>query len=359
MSISSAFNPVALITGGALGGEQLGILLFGKDLDLNTTNLKEKYLTQISLLDFATTEGFFDKKIYAYYIFGLILAHQSLLIKLESELNNDKYIAYYANTFPEWKAIIDEIKLDVLKTLERFLCYESLFKKIFNIKYDERDFFIIREKIIVWQNLSELQANQLHEWLIKPLFDGFFDFNAKDISVIKCLNQICTQKYKEGYGFIEECSEAGCEVSIIKDFPLPLLMAKEIQEPEYSKHNQSLPDCIRPWALYNTLTDKKKLSLDLLDSWSGVLDSIIGDFTGINKGYTIKAGKKAGELANTAIDFYADMKKEFADLRASLANAYLETKNTFGGFKDALMIGGIGLGAFLLMNLLSSDSKER
>ena len=110
--------------GSQLMNDTYSELIFGKKVELKLTNIKEKYETQLSLFNLAISEGFADKKIYAYYIYALIITNQNLLIQLLKEIDTDYNIEYYKNTFVEWQALIDEIKLDAEKTLNRFLCYE-------------------------------------------------------------------------------------------------------------------------------------------------------------------------------------------------------------------------------------------
>ena len=323
--------------GSQLMNDTYSELIFGKKVELKLTNIKEKYETQLSLFNLAISDGFADKKIYAYYIYALIITNQNLLIQLLKEIDTDYNIEYYKNTFVEWQALIDEIKLDAEKTLNRFLCYETFFKQLFDIKYDERNFDVIREKIVVFNKLSNEQKENFTKFIFRPLFDGFFDFNASNISVIKCI-------------------ENNCETFIIKDFPYPVFDLSP--DRKFPEHNVSVYDCIRPWIIYDSVTLKKVLGQDYLDSWAGTIDLVIKQFTGLNKGYTIKAGKKVEEITNTAGDWYDKMKKEFRDLKNSLSNAYQNTTSGFDSFITAITYGGIALGGYFVYDLLTSESKK-
>jgi hypothetical protein len=354
MSIIDTINPLNILKTSKLNNDDLGKLLFGIDVKLEYRNILEIYNSQLFLLDLSMSEGFFDKKIYAYYLFGLIISQQLLLMKLIKEINTDKNIQYYKNTFPEWEVLINDLKDDVNNTLIRYLCYESLLKKIFDIKYDERDFNVIREKLVTFEELSELQVSQLLTWIIRPLFDGFFDLEIKNIFVMKCEDASCWIEKNISV----KCKEASCENSLIKEFPIPLLMSKDQQDPQYKNHKQSIQDSIRPWVIYNTVVNKDKSGADHLTGVIGTIDSIISQLTGINKGYTIKAGKKAGEIANTAGDWYAQMRKEFRDLKNSLSNAYQGTTEGFSSFTTALTYGGLALGGYLVYDLFTSNNKD-
>jgi hypothetical protein len=337
MKVIDVINWFNFAPGSQLMNDTYSELIFGKKVELNFHNIKEKYQTQLKLFELATSDGFVDKKIYAYYIFALIISNQTLLIKISEELNNDYNIEYYKNTFPEWELAIKEINDDLNKTLIRFLCYETFFKQIFNIKYDEKNFDVIREKIIPWMDLSETQAIQFVTLIFNPLFNGFFDFDKKNILVIKCVEMVC-------------------ETFMVKEFPFPLFDTSP--DREYKNHNSSFFDCVRPWVIYNSVIGKKVLGQELLDTWAGVIDTTIKQFTGLNKGYTIQAGKKAGEIANTAGDWYNQMKKEFRDLKNSLANAYQGTSDGFSSFTTALTYGGLALGGYLIYDLLTSNDRN-
>jgi hypothetical protein len=316
-------------------------LMFGKKVPLDFYNIKEKYQTQLKLFELAVSDGFVDKKIYAYYIFALIIANQNLLLKISEEFNNDYNVEYYKNTFPEWELAIKEINDDLDNTLIRFLCYETFFKQIFNIKYDEKDFDAIREKIVPWMDLSETQTAQFVTLLFNPLFNGFFDFDKKNILVIKCIEMVC-------------------ETFMVEKFPFPLFDTSP--DREYKNHNSSFFDCVRPWVIYNSVINKRNLGQELLNSWSGVMDITIKQFTGINKGYTIKYGKGAGEsydkVKNTAGDFINQMKKEFQDLKDSLSNTYQGTKDSFDSFITAITYGGLALGGYLVYDLFTSNDRN-
>ena len=334
LEILQAYNYISPVK---VPEDQLSELMFGKKIKLDFYNIKEKYQTQLKLFELAVSDGFVDKKIYAYYIFALIISNQTLLMKISEQLNNDYNVEYYKNTFPEWELAIKEINDDLNKTLIRFLCYETFFKQIFNIKYDEKDFDVIREKIVPWMDLSETQAAQFTTLLFNPLFNGFFDFDKKNILVIKCIEMVC-------------------ETSMVEKFPFPLFDTSP--EKKKKNHNSSFFDCVRPWVIYNSVIGKKALGQELLNSWSGIMDIIIKQFTGLNKGYTIQAGKKAGEIANTAGDWYNQMKKEFRDLKNSLANAYQGTSDGFSSFITAITYGGLALGGYLVYDLFTSNDRN-
>lgn len=316
---------------------KLGRWLFAEEVEPNVSNLKDKYILQLKLLEYSLSDAFIDKKIYAYYLYSIIVSQQEILFNLQTQLKTNEYIEYIQSTLPEWETAILDISLDVENTLARYLSYESLFKKIFEIPYDERNFDKISEKIIPFDMLSEIQANKLITWIINPLFNGWFDFEMKDIPVIAC----------------QTIMNNNCKKLVIKEFPLPQFLADE-----NNKHNNGPFDCIRPWVLLDLVISKKTLAKGFMDSWMGVIDSSIRKFTGINAGYTIKGGKAADELAGTAADFYDNMRKEFRSFRNSLSSAYSNTAAGLSGFTEAITIAGIGAAALVVYNLFQSTTSS-
>lgn len=343
--------PVPVIVGAALAiGAGLGIGLpvgwkldryfFGEEIGPQPTiNLKQSYILQTKLLQYSLSDVFLDKKIYAYYLYSLILSQQEVLINLKTQIESDSYIEYVQNTKKEWEENINFLKIKIESTLYRYLCYESLFKKIFSIPYDERNADIIREKIVPFDYLSELQFNQLNTWIINPLFNGWYDFEIKDIPVILCPE-------------INFDNNNGCQKFIIQSFPYPELAKDE------KGHFNGAYDVIMPLILKMALYAEKKLGKELMDEWFGFIDEGVSKLTGIKAGYTIKTGEKLEELKGTAADFYNNMRKEFRSFRNSLSNAYSNTSAGLSGFAEAMTIAGIGAAALLAYNVFFQSSNR-
>lgn len=344
--------PLLLIgAGAALGvglpaGWKLGRYIFGEDVEPDLTNIKETYNLQIKLLELSLNDGFLDKKIYAYYLYALITSQTELLIKLEKDLSSNTYLQYYKNTFTEWEELLTEISADVNDTLKRYLCYETFFKDIFGISYKEKDLDVIREKIVPFNFLTEKQVNDLILYIINPLFNGFFDFIAKNISVLKCIKVNILDPDKNI-----------CSTIIIKEFPLPNFAKQDYKE--FLDHNEAVFDCVRPWILSNTILLKKQLSKSYKDEWMGWIDASISQFTGIDANYKIKAGKKVEELKDTAADWYDEMKNEFQDMRNSLNDLYSGSKSGLEGFAEALKWSAVAGGVLLAISFINgSESSE-
>ena len=346
--------PVLIVGAGVVAGIGWGIgigykltrSVFGKSVEESISNISNTYKMQVKLLEYSLSDPFLNKKIYGYYLYSLIISQQELLIKLEKQLKDDSYIEYYKNTTDEWEEIITEISADVNDTLKRYLCYETFFKNIFGIPYNEKDLDKIREKILPFDYLSEKQVNDLILYIINPLFNGWFDFTAQNINVLKCskINILGSAKNI-------------CVTLVIKEFPIPQLA--EPEQKEYPNHNESVFDSIRPWRLADLIISKKTLAKGFMDSFMGAVDTTIEQFTGIKKSYSIAGAKKAEELAGTAADWYDEMKNEFAKLRKSLSDAYNNTTSGFGDFVETLKIAAIAGGALLAFKLISGgDSNE-
>lgn len=346
--------PVLIVGAGVVAGIGWGIgigykltrSVFGKSVEESISNISNTYKMQVKLLEYSLSDPFLNKKIYGYYLYSLIVSQQELLIKLEKQLKEDSYIEYYKNTTDEWEEIITEISADVNDTLKRYLCYETFFKNIFGIPYNEKDLDKIREKILPFDYLSEKQVNDLILYIINPLFNGWFDFTAQNINVLKC------SKIN-----ILDSTKNVCVTLVIKEFPIPQLA--EPEQKEYPNHNESVFDSIRPWRLADLIISKKTLAKGFMDSFMGAVDTTIEQFTGIKKSYSIAGAKKAEELAGTAADWYDEMKNEFAKLRKSLSDAYNNTTSGFGDFVETLKIAAIAGGALLAFKLISGgDSNE-
>lgn len=345
--------PVLIVGAGVVAGIGWGIgigykltrSVFGKSVEESISNISNTYKMQVKLLEYSLSDPFLNKKIYGYYLYSLIVSQQELLIKLEKQLKEDSYIEYYKNTTDEWEEIITEISADVNDTLKRYLCYETFFKNIFGIPYNEKDLDKIREKILPFDYLSEKQVNDLILYIINPLFNGWFDFTAQNINVLKC------SKIN-----ILDSTKNVCVTLVIKEFPIPQLA--EPEQKEYPNHNESVFDSIRPWRLADLIISKKTLAKGFMDSFMGAVDTTIEQFTGIKKSYSIAGAKKAEELAGTAADWYDEMKNEFAKLRKSLSDAYTNTTGSFGDFFETLKIGAVVGGALLAFKLFSGGDND-
>lgn len=349
---------IPLIIGGVAVGLPVGWKfarwLISEDLESDLTNIQEKWDSQLKLLEFSLSTPFLDKKIYGYYIYGLIKSNQDLLIKLSVEIESNKYINYYKNTFAEWKAVVDLLKKELSSTLDRYLVYEALFKKIFDIPYDETNFFIISEKIKPYSKLSQFQIDQLSKWIIDPIFNGWFDFEMNDIQVIKCKFDDTNEKLS----WVEKFQSGGgapsnykCESLIIKKFTPP---ATKIID----NRREGPFDAVTPWVLYNAIIDKKVASQEVMNRWFGVYDAIISQMTGVNASYVSKGEKVVDDLADSSIDFYQQMKKEFRNLKNSMADTYEGATSGFDSFITAITYGGIALGGYFVYDLLTSESKK-
>lgn len=346
--------PVLIAGAGVVAGIGWGIgigykltrSVFGKTVEESISNISNTYKMQVKLLEYSLSDNFLDKKIYGYYLYSLITSQQELLIKLEKQLKEDSYIEYYKNTTEEWEEIITEISADVNDTLKRYLCYETFFKNIFGIKYDEKNLDNIREKILPFDMLSEKQLNDLILYIINPLFNGWFDFTATDIPVIKCSKVDILNSTKNI-----------CVTLVIKEFPIPQLA--EPEQKEYPGHNEAVFDSIRPWRLADLIISKKSLAKGYVDSFMGAVDTTIEQFTGIKKSYSIQGAKKVEQLAGSAADWYDEMKKEFAELRKSLSDAYNNTTSGFGDFVETLKFVALaGIGIAIVSKFTDGNSNE-
>lgn len=338
--------PIPLLVAGAVGlgiglptGWKFGRWFFGEEVEpLPKSGEREAaYNLQITLLQYSLHDNFLDKKIYGYYLFSLIFAQQRILQKLKIQIESNGYIEYIKNTLPEWEQAINDIKIQLDATLVRYLCYESLMKRIYNISYEEKDIEKISEKIVPFDYLSELQITQLITWIINPLFNGWYDFETKDIPVISCP---------------EIKIYDSCKKFIVKVFPSPDTM----KDPK--DHNSGPLDVIMPLVIEQAIILKKSLGKELIDEWFGFIDVGIQQFTGIKAGYVIKGGKAVDELAGTAADFYDNMRKEFRSFRNSLSNAYSNTAAGLSGFAEAITIAGIGAAALVAYNLFQSNTSN-
>lgn len=346
--------PIPVIVGGALAiGAGLGIGLpvgwkldrwfFGETIESlpSAGSITEFYNLQTSLLNYALSEPFVDKKIYGYYLYLLIISQQQTLMKLLYQLDTNDYIEYVKNTLPEWEEAINDIRKDVDLVLLRFRSYETLFKRIYDIPFYERDFDVIREKIVPFNALSEIQFLQLNTWIINPLFNGFYDFKLTELPIISC---------KIGELQVIDALN-NCKKYLLSGFPAPLTQKKD-------SHNASTPDVVMPSILEKYVILKKSLGKELMDEWFGFIDAGISKFTGIDANYKIKTGKTLSDLEGTAIDFYANMKKEFQSLRNSLRNAYSNTTAGLSGFADAITVTAVGVAALFAYNVLFSQSNS-
>ncbi|MFI0427106.1 MAG: hypothetical protein ACH34V_09140 [Flavobacterium sp.] len=347
--------PVPIIIGGAIVGAGLAGLflghkvdreLFGEIVEPSISDITNTYKMQLKLLEYSLSDGFLDKKIYAYYLYSLIMGNQELLIRLEKDMTSGSYIEYLKNTSKEWESIVTAIQADVADTLKRYLCYETFFKNIFGISYNEKDLDKIREKITPFDYLTENQLNDLILYIINPLFNGWFDFTAENINVLKCskINILNSEKNV-------------CSSMVIAKFPLPQLETDPANK-LWPNHNEAYFDSIKPWLLATVIINHKHLSKKWMDSWMGAVDKTVERFTGVKAGYVLKAGEKAEEIKNTAADWSNKMKKEFDALRKSLFDAYNNTTSGFESFLDALKIAAVAGGGLLLVNLLSGDRNE-
>ncbi len=347
--------PVPIIIGGAIVGAGLAGLflghkidreLFGEIVEPSISDITNTYKMQLKLLEYSLSDGFLDKKIYAYYLYSLIMGNQELLIRLEKDMASGSYIEYLKNTSKEWELEVTAIQADVADTLKRYLCYETFFKNIFGISYDEKDLDKIREKIVPFDYLTEKQLNDLILYIINPLFNGWFDFTAENINVLKCskINILGSEKNI-------------CSSMVIAKFPLPAL-AIDPADKLNPNHNEGHYDSVKPWILATIIINHKHLSKKWMDSWMGAVDKTVERFTGVKAGYVLKAGEKAEEIKNTAADWSNKMKQEFDALRKSLFDAYNNTTSGFESFLDALKIAAVAGGGLLLVNLLSGDRNE-
>lgn len=350
--------PAPLIVAGAalvgLGvglptGWKLGRWFFGEEVETipQSGDIEKAYNLQILLLNYSLSDPFLDKKIYAYYLFSLILSQQDVLIKLKNQIDSDSYIEYVTNTQEDWEETINFLKLEIDNALYRYLCYESLLKRIYGIPYDERDIDTIREKIVPFgtldgenEYLSNIQFSQLETWIINPLFNGWYDFEIQDVPVILC-PQIGWNK-----------SSDNCKKLVVKSFPAPATL----KDP--NGHNSGVIDVISPIILKIRMLADKKLGKELMDGWLGFIDVGIQQFTGIKAGYMIKTGDDLEKLQGTAADFYNNMRKEFKSFRNSLSNAYSNTTAGLSGFADAMLITGVGVAALFAYNVLFSQSNS-
>lgn len=347
--------PVPIIIGGAIVGAGLAGLflghkidreLFGEIVEPSISDITNTYKMQLKLLEYSLSDGFLDKKIYAYYLYSLIMGNQELLIRLEKEMSSGSYIEYLKNTSKEWELEVTAIQADVADTLKRYLCYETFFKNIFGISYDEKDLDKIREKIVPFDYLTEKQLNDLILYIINPLFNGWFDFTAENVNVLKCskINVLGSEKNI-------------CSSMVIAKFPLPAL-AIDPADKLWPNHNEGYFDSIKPWLLATVIINHKHLSKKWMDSWMGAVDKTVERFTGVKAGYVLKAGEKAEKLANTAADWQNQMKKEFDALRKSLSDAYTNTTGSFGDFFETLKIGAVVGGALLAFKLFSGGDND-
>lgn len=333
--------PVPIIIGGAIVGAGLAGLLIGHKIDRaifgeivepSVSDITNTYNMYLKLLEYSLSDGFLDKKIYAYYLYSLIMGNQEVLIRLEKDMTTGGYIEYLRNTSENWEEEVTAIQAEVVDTLKRYLCYETFFKNIFGIPYDEKNIDVIREKILPFDYLSEKQLNDLVLYIINPLFNGWFDFTAENINVLKCEKNVCSPM-------------------AIKEFPLPALE----NSPD---HNRGYYDSLKPWLLATIIINHKQLSKKWMDSWMGAVDKTIERFTGVKAGYVLKAGEKAEKLANTAADWSNQMKQEFDALKKSLFGAYEGTRSGIESFFETLKIGAVVGGAILAFKLISGEGND-
>ncbi len=333
--------PVPIIIGGAIVGAGLAGLfighkidraVFGEIVEPSISDITNTYNMYLKLLEYSLSDGFLDKKIYAYYLYSLIMGNQEVLIKLEKDMTTGGYIEYLRNTSKNWEEEVTAIQAEVVDALKRYLCYESFFKTIFGIPYNETNLDIIREKIVPFDYLTEKQLNDLVLYIINPLFNGWFDFTAENINVLKCEKNVCSPM-------------------VIKEFPLPALE----NSPD---HNRGYYDSLKPWLLATIIINHKQLSKKWMDSWMGAVDKTIERFTGVKAGYVLKTGEKAEKLANTAADWSNQMKKEFDALKNSLFGAYEGTRSGIENFFETLKIGAVVGGALLAFKLISGEGND-
>lgn len=347
--------PVPIIIGGAIVGAGLAGLflghkldraLFGEIVEPSISDITNTYNMQLKLLAYSLSDGFLDKKIYGYYLYSLIMGNQEVLIRLEKDMTSGSYIEYLKNTSEDWELEVTAIQAEVVDTLKRYLCYETFFKNIFGISYNEKNLDVIREKIVPFEYLTEKQLNDLILYIINPLFNGWFDFTAENINVLKCskINILNSEKNV-------------CSSMVIEKFPLPQLVIDPADK-LWPNHNEGYFDSIKPWMLATVIINHKHLSKKWMDSWMGAVDKTVERFTGVKAGYVLKAGEKAEEIKNTAADWSNKMKKEFDALRSSLFGAYEGAKSGLDSFIDALKIAAVAGGGLLLVNLFSGDRNE-
>lgn len=335
--------PVLIILGvelAALGGVTYYLENVQEKIRLKPIDVKIIYKQLVSLFNYSLSDKFFNQKVYAYYIYGLILAQQAMLYNLIEVFDKDINLKKYKNTFPDWQERFETIKKDLLDTYARYVVYESLFKQIFGIPTNTRNVSVIKEKIPTFEYLTEKQLNEFITFLVNPLFKGIFTFEIENIEGVKCTDIPMTNKFV-------------CK-TVNVSYPLPLM---DEEDPV-----KSIPDIIRPWYLYNCVALTKKLGADIFEGWGGLIDQALSDVTGIDKSFTLQGAKDAEDLKNTTFEYYDKVKKDLEDLQKQIKNQFLGFgTSSYESLNDIklIMATGVGLlGVYVLYQIVFNRNNE-
>lgn len=285
------------------------------------------YENIVFLYDSSKSDTLKNTRLYLYFIYVLILAQQTFLQKIKQELNTDWYIKYYKNTLnreQELAILQNEVNL----TIKRYQIYEAIFKSIFGIYYGTRQFSIIRESLPIYSEITEEQLTKLNNLIILPIFKGDYSFIKEKIE-IPILN--CTVWHSI------EWIPAVCTLDYISKFP-------------YRKYGDAkYPDLIYSFKLYNTVALDKKISMDMLYSFTGILDQNIQQITGLKlidsiknnpTNYTQKGINTAEEFVDAVYNAGEKIIEKIKEAAASIAAAASAAAASGSNLLNNVMIVG-------------------
>jgi len=190
--------------------------------------------------------------------------------------------------------------------------------------------------------LSNEQAVMLTTWIINPLFNGWFDFEGKDIPVIKCYN-------------IPYVEKPICEF-FTTNFTKPL----DIQEVIINdrKHFQSRFDVIRPWVLYNQAILDRKVTQNLLNSFAGAFDQVTSTISGKNKLYTVQIGENVENAAKKLNEWGGKIESEFNSLKREWNQMFSNLPSSGEFLSEGLMAAGAIIGVYLAYQMFFNKKEK-
>lgn len=294
----------------------------------------DRYLT---MLNFSLSETFETKKFYAYYIYTMILANQTLLNNIKIHFETNQNIEIYKNSFKDWENEYNQIKTDLENTYVRYLAYESIFKSIFGIPYNTRDITLIKSKIPAFDMLTKEQLDNLLTLIINPLFRGYYDFEIESVNVLRCYT-------------IPITNQTECE-TFKTDFPMPVLSEED--------PFKGVPDIIFPWYLYNAAASTKKIAYEFLDSFTGEVDIAISNITGYNQSWTLKKSQNMKNMAESAANWASNTKKDVENMGNDIKKewGYFQQSVSEGleDIEKMLMVGAGLVGLYVAYNIVARD----
>lgn len=179
------------------------------------------------------------------YLYTILTISQGTLTKVYNKLNSNEYIQNLKKTTILTEKEITDIKTNIVACNTRLRIYETILKQLFKIPYKETNLNIIGKYFPTFEYLTESQINDIKYKIVDPLFFGKFSniYGNGPLLAIGC-------------SIAENGDRTNCKLYSVSNFPFPSM----------DENNKSVPDCIRPFFIYNEVAYNVKNSVEIFNN---------------------------------------------------------------------------------------------